>query len=267
MDYLRVTGKIIMSGGVPNVKGRKKNAALKTTAQSIVPMRKFHYVGQDPTKFGQSSPKWTISGGRQEPANAFQVPGPGSYVQEEIVTKRSGTMSVFRPDRNFQTATSNIDFGTIERFPQQKPVTIGKRDELKYYVPSQIPEPVYVIPKGLLHDKWKTCRISERVPDRTPDQIPSPSRYDPIHPTIVGSMAHTLPRAKDREDLVNDMPGPGSYQLTAPVKTYTRWSERLMVKSNRWHPPPDPNARPWRVKEKKEEKKKETKREEDLEDE
>jgi hypothetical protein len=67
-----------------------------------------------------------------------------------------------------------------------------------------------------------------------------------LEPATVYSFPRAaVPRFGDAA--ADDTPGPGAYNLTGEPPRYTRWAERLIRPSKRWHPPEDPTARPWKA--------------------
>lgn len=229
---------------------RRRDGTANIT-RACMPMRKFHYIVKDLNQFGGSAPKWSIVTSRHDPRPTDPTPGPGHYqINSSIGNKKSGPLIGEKPEIDYRTVTSEIDFRTRKTFPEIRPMTIGTRSRLQYGHQSEEPrEPVYMMASSFTNPYWRGARITERVPERAPDPTPSPSRYSPINPMLKITPVFSLPRGRDLDiPRIDDSPGPGTYDLSAPVKTYTRWSERLMVKSNRWHPPEKPDARPWRVK-------------------
>lgn len=219
--------------------------------RASMPVRKFHYTVRDLNQFGASAPKWSIVTSRHESRPTEPTPGPGHYqVPSTIGNKKSGHVIGEKSEVDYRTVTSEIDYRSQKTFPEIRPMTIGTRSRLQYgYQTDEVHEPVYMMTSCFTNPYWRGTRITERVPEKTPDPTPSPSRYNPVNPMLKTAPAFSLSRGRDLEPrAVDDSPGPGTYDVSAPIKTYTRWSERLMVKSNRWHPPENPNARPWKVR-------------------
>ena len=220
-------------------------------ARSMLATRKYHFIAKDPNRFGNFSPMWTIPGGRQELKPPLSTPGPGAY---DVPSKQYHSPSYViedRPQVDYRTDTSNIDFYNEHEFPQIKKVSIGNKVPLKYYDPNIKAEPTLVYSDN---DKWKTYKISERYLTPPPDEVPSPSRYHPNDPGKPKSIFYSWPKAqeKDINDFANqraDDPGPGAYNLVKPVICYTNWAQSMIPKNKRYVPPEKKNAeKPWIVK-------------------
>jgi hypothetical protein len=230
--------------------GHRRRSA-STLAAGAQPMRKFHFIVRDLEQFGNFSPKWTITGGRPPPRPPESFPGPGKY-PTTVPSHRYLHTIAERREIDHSTETSNLPYLLQPEFPVIRSMTIGNRGQLQYSDSEKTPEPVFppsdVGPRG----KWRSpmIRISEKPAPNPGDRIPSPWRYDPIDPTQTSVPSVSLPRTKDRvlnDAPHDDVPGPGSYELVPKVHMYTKWAERLMQPSLRWHPPLDPNDRLWRV--------------------
>jgi hypothetical protein len=151
------------------------------------------------------------------------------------------------------TITSNIPFVDLHTVPEKRLISIGKRENLKYSWPTDGAELVFVPPDVGNHGRWSSVRIkiSERKSLSRSEDIPGPCAYNPSDPLLEMAPAFTVPRAKSKtfpDGDVSDIPGPGTYSIEKPLHTYTRWTHKLVPKSNRWHPPVDPNDRMWHVK-------------------
>lgn len=232
-----------------SVKRRRRDEII---ARATIPIRKCHHIVKDVNQFGGSAPKWSIVSSRHDPRPPDPTPGPGHYyINSGIGSVKTGHVIGEKPEIDYRTVTSEIDYRSEQMFPEIRPMTIGTRSRLQYnYTTDEPREPVYLMNSSFTKPYW-TMKISERLNERVPDPIPSPSRYNPVNPMLNTGPTFSLPRRGEQyQEVVNNSPGPGSYEVCAPVKSYTRWSERLMVKSNRWHPPENPDARPWKVKRK-----------------
>lgn len=226
----------------------KRGKPLSQTAHLIMPKRRHHFTVTNQFEFGNSTPKWTIGASRHDKRDKDDIPGPGYYRTTEKVTKFSHIIEN-RPVTSDRTLTSDLDFRVEREFPKIRPVTIGTRGELVYGEKYESHEPVFFVTDTFKKLRWNLCKIGERRPDREPDPVPPPGSYNPVNTWIQNGPMFTIPKAQTRaiEADKADLPGPGAYELTTPVKSYTRWAERLMVKSKRWHPPDDPRSRPWRT--------------------
>ncbi|OHT12255.1 hypothetical protein TRFO_18065 [Tritrichomonas foetus] len=232
------------------VSRNQKNSAI--VARSSLGTRKYHFITRDPNRFGSLSPTWTIPSSRQDPRPVVPTPGPGAYEVPPSDHRLAPSFTIKeRPSIDYTTVTSNIEYVNKREFPDIRKTTIGTKHPIRYGDPNIKAEPV-AIPN--FDGKWKSYKISERYLPPPPDQIPSPSRYNPNDPSLPTPISYSLPHSEERD--VNavpkemlDIPGPGSYDVVKPVINYTGWAQRLIPKNKRYKPPEKANAeKPWIVK-------------------
>ena len=240
---MRAQTALVKPGQRP--KGAQK---LAQTAQLCRPLRRHHYVARNDLEFGNSTPKWTIGASRHDSRNNDDIPGPGYYRVVEKTTKLPHLIEN-RQERTVRSLTADLEFRVERQFPEIRPMTIGTRKELVIGEKHESHEPVHFVTDTFKKVQWNCFKIGERRKDPDPDPVPPPGTYDPVNLWINRGPVYTIPKARPRSVEMEkaDLPGPGAYELTTPVKSYTRWTERLMVKSRRWHPPEDPRARLWRT--------------------
>jgi hypothetical protein len=223
------------------------------SAQRRLPLRS-HLGLSCASGIGSDGPVWTIAGSRPDHRPPSGAPPPGAYqIARDPVPSRPAHVIATRREVDARTLTSDIDFGALERFPQIRNLTISRSDPVNLGTREPSLEPLFLSPRQGPRGRWSSVRvkIGERLPPRRPEPVPSPWHYDPVYPDMAHPQrAPSLPRSNPRDlmPIDREAPGPGYYAVEEPAKTYTRWTERLMEKSRRWKPPPNPMDRPWQLR-------------------
>lgn len=229
---------------IPQISSRtSKTQPVRTS----VPLRKFHYIIKDYDRFGAGSPTWTISAKGPEEPPPIPTPGPGDYeVPTGLINQNKKYVIFSRPQTNYETVTSNIDYYTPPPL-EPKPAHIGKLTGIDYVPKTNTPDFCYVPPP---FGSGKTTHIAERHNDKIDNSIPGPGKYSPIYSNLKKAPAfsivkpdtsHSRTRATEPEVL----PGPGSYNVEPELPKAPKWTERLRVKPKKQRKDSVSRLTPW----------------------
>jgi hypothetical protein len=158
-----------------------------------------------------------------------QTPGPGHYeIPHDLhhVPKFHHTIQS-RSVVCTRTISSNIEYRGRRSFPSCRPMAIGIREKLKYYICDDTPGPSMPHPKTLpeppIHiGKWFSAEL-------TPDNVPGPGQYDPVVKTAPRLVVQ-MNRAEYRDSIwkpVVGVPGPGAYDPFPGPGRPRRWAVKL----------------------------------------
>jgi hypothetical protein len=125
-----------------------------------------------------------------------------------------------------ETATTDIEFANIQRFPQPRAQTIGLRGELRYYEAEPTPGPGCPQPPTLPATR---ISIGPQLQPSRDRELPPPGAYDPAEMRPSRSVM-PMERAMGRSELwasTVTSPGPGTYDIVPSLNPPKKWTDRL----------------------------------------
>lgn len=223
------------------------NVSTKTApVKGAKPIRKFHYILKDYTKFGADTPKWTIN---PRPPTVETVisenPGPGEYeIKAEILDTKLPHIIRPKPQHNYSSLTSKLDYNIPPAFPENNKITIGQKTGQGYITKVESPDFIYVPPR---FGSNVSTKISERPPEQKPDLTPGPGHYNPSEAKLhVPTVSMTKPNTAQRKVAFSDnVPGPGSYNILPPLPPAGHWTDKYREKPHRKRKNIENRLTPW----------------------
>ena len=132
--------------------------------------------------FGKDAKKITIGCSRRDPRPSQAIPGPGAYnPPSQPLSHRLRTgISNYRPEKDYTTMTSHIDFREKRIFPEAlHSVRVGERDNYRdWWILNQNPASFYVEKKQIGSDKTHMIQSRHGEPKR--DTNPGPGSYEAL---------------------------------------------------------------------------------------
>jgi hypothetical protein len=212
------------------------------------PYRKFHYILKEYGKFGNGTPKWTISSRIDKAPPINNTPGPGDYEIPDKIFRNSKLPHVIssRSASEPVSITANLDYNIKTNILPDNPITIGKLTGQSYISNIYSPDRTY-IPAPFGSDS--TIKIHERYEIKDDNEVPGPGHYNPIHkkrhvPTYSMAIRDFSKKNKKRNE-EEQQPGPGSYELIKPLPPVGNWTEKFREKPKRKRNQPVNRLCPW----------------------
>ena len=232
-------------------KNLSSTAMLPQRACTAFSKRRTRRPVRDPLRFGADSPSWTIGCSRSATKNPPDSPSPDQYdVPADPYPKRPAHVIQGKETRTTRPITSDIDYIEYRKFPDIKKRTIGVLDGTSFVPKSETPGPSYFPDDVKPKHNYKQHVIELRWPDPKPDQIPNGLKYNPKDPSRPSTPSFTVPKApvKRFNDEIDDIPGPGSYNVGPQMRRAPRWTERIRVLPSRYrYQRRPPREKPWEV--------------------
>lgn len=166
------------------------------------------------SNFGKDAPKITIGCSRHDPPPSIFSPGPGAYdpPRQPINHKLDHIFPRATFVKNAATITSNIDYINDSRFPEDRLIKIGKRDNHDFFPVNDTPGPGTYTPVS--NDEGRTAKIGLRRTEREIEESPGPGEYNPNHEFRYSSRSTALVVGAEKRGnwMFQDRnPGPGQY--------------------------------------------------------
>jgi hypothetical protein len=195
--------------------------------------------------FGAYSPHWSIPSSRRPPTLPNEHnPGPGYYeVPHHEKDLRYPHVIANRPEFDYSTLTSNVEFVRLKGMPVSPPLSISPLDGIHFYMPMPVSPPPTFNPETFSLSKGATIGLKRR--DEPLNPAPGPGTYSPaVH---FPSISHLFPRMQEREIFreIPETPGPGTYQTTPPLVKPPRWAGKLRVRTEEMKERETQRNRPW----------------------
>jgi len=172
------------------------------------------YIGND-INFGNNGKKVSIGCSRPKVKPPEQTPGPGQYETpvEPFKTRFYHRISESHLESRKPT-TNDIDFIDATVFPEEKPISIGKIDNQKFFTVNDTPPCSFVEYRTFEKPR---IRIGKKISCNQIDKIPGPGEYTPKDVVHFRMPSYTLSGPKYRDEWLyqekENTPSPGEYNL------------------------------------------------------
>jgi len=181
------------------------------------------YLFNQKSEFGKDSPKWSFPKSSPIPTASQKIPGPGEYDSSETHSSRIGP-SIHPLTERKEAEIINVPYVNVRQFPNLRPMTIGSRIESDVWrKDTTIPGPAFLPDSSL---ELKPIMIRDRFKEKTNQQSPGPSDYEPIdaHKSKANSFSIKGPISRDDWYPIDKaIPGPGQYSINQ-VNTLPKWT-------------------------------------------
>lgn len=166
------------------------------------------------SNFGKDAPKITIGCSRHDPPPTIFSPGPGAYdpPRQPLNHRLDHIFPRATFTKNAETLTSQIDYINDCRFPEDRLIKIGKRDNHDFFPINNTPGPGAYDPVN--QSESRKPKIGLRTSPREIEESPGPGEYNPNHSFRYSSRTTALVVGAEKRGnwmLQDRNPGPGQY--------------------------------------------------------
>ena len=173
----------------------------------------------DILEFGKDSTPIMIGSSRKDTTESPRSPGPAAYDTFEL-SRSSPCFSLrSRPEVDYSTVTSNIEFPNIRQYPRKLEKHIGLRNSTQFWQKSDTPAPQLT---STAFDKPKI--VIKQKPVEHIEETPGPGQYSPRSKSPMYLATFSKQKHRDTFNTRRSLsPGPAKYNINRSLISNEKW--------------------------------------------